>query len=394
MERAHSLFNFKYTLWITCFFRSTTMLLLVFTFILSTDVEALQVIGGNLTVVLGGTTILPCKLIDAKEPVAQISWRKEPQTDNFLTILSATGPQFINVPDKRFEFIGNFKDSNGSLRLSDITLTDEATYTCIFTLFPSGNVQTAIPLNLLVPPVTSLKDNYPTLGDEEVSLLTCMAAGSKPPAKVQWFTGTLGEKVRTTNDVTQHANGTTTTVSTLFGVPTREINHHLVKCVITGAAMSKEESLPFTIQINFSPIEVNIIKRSKDSFECGTEANPNAVFTWSRIEQSMSQSTVIVEGATLQFLSMTSDLNGLYQCEASNRYGRKHSYMYVHVTSGTCPACWTLFGLLLVMIAFGVAALWYSYKSGTFLRREEDTRGGRSKVPTTSSTPEEEAEAL
>ncbi|KAK9537737.1 hypothetical protein VZT92_005324 [Zoarces viviparus] len=346
------------------------MLLLVFAFILSTDVEALLRMTGNIFVVVGGTTTLPCKLITT-ESITQISWRKEPQTDHFLTILSATGPQFINVPDKQFEFIGNFKDKNGSLRLSNIALTDEATYTCIFTLFPSGNAQTEIHLNLLVPPVTSLKDNSPTLGDEEISLVTCMAAGSKPPAKVQWLTGTLGEKVRTTTNVTQHANGTTTTVSTLFGVPTREINHHLVKCVVTGAAMSKEERLPFTIQIYFSPIEVTIIKTAKDSFECGTEANPNADFTWNRPEQTMPQSTVRVEGATLQFLSMTSDLNGLYQCEASNLYGKKHNYMYVHVTSGTCPACWTLFVLLLFMIAFGVAALWYSYKTGKFLRGQE-----------------------
>lgn len=31
---------------------------------------------------------------------------------------------------------------------------------------------------------------------------------------------------------------------------------------------------------------------------------------------------------------MTPDLNGLYQCEASNTYGTKHGHLYVHVTSG------------------------------------------------------------
>ena len=46
------------------------------------------------------------------------------------------------------------------------------------------------------------------------------------------------------------------------------------------------------------------------------------------------QSSVKAEGATLQFLSMTSDLNGEYQCEASNPYGRKHGHLYLHVTSG------------------------------------------------------------
>lgn len=101
----------------------------------------------------------------------------------------------------------------------------------------------------LVPPVMHLEDNHPTLGNEEVSLVTCTAAGSKPPAEVKWLTGALADKMRATTSSTEHANGTTTTVSTLLGVPTREINQHLVRCVITSAALSKEETLPFTTQV-------------------------------------------------------------------------------------------------------------------------------------------------
>ncbi|XP_056281541.1 nectin-4 isoform X2 [Pseudoliparis swirei] len=184
------------------------------------------------------------------------------------------------------------------------------------------------------PPVTSLKDDCPTVGDEEVSLVTCMAAGAKPPAEVQWLTDTLGEKARQSISVSEHADGTTTTVSSLFGVPTREIDRRSVECVVTSAAMSKEESLPFTIQIYFSPIDVIISETSEGAFECVTEAKPKANITWSRSDQSRPQSTVKVDGATLQFPSMTSDLNGLYQCEASNLYGIKRNYVYVHVTSG------------------------------------------------------------
>ncbi|XP_037646108.1 nectin-3-like protein [Sebastes umbrosus] len=345
---------------------STTMLLLVPTLIfLSAVIEGLQVIGGNTTVVQGGTAILPCKLIDT-EDLSQISWRKKPHPDNFYTILP-TGPKFVNGYDPRFKFIGNFSDNNGSIQLSDVKLRDEGTYECIFTRFPSGNVQTDVLLNLLVPPVTSLKDNLPTLGDEEVSLVTCVAAGSKPRADVKWITGTLAGKMRETNSSTQHANGTTTTVSSLFGVPTREINHHVVHCVVTSAAMSKEERRPFTIQVYFPPVEVNIIKRSELSFECVTEANPKANINWSRDGQSLPKLGVSAEGATLQFVSMTSDLNGLYQCEASNIYGKQRSSIYVHNAPGACSVCWTLFSiLLLLMIAFVVAAVFYFYKPGIF----------------------------
>ncbi|XP_076731014.1 nectin-4 isoform X3 [Maylandia zebra] len=212
-----------------------------------------------------------------------------------------------------------------------------------------------------VPPFTNIKDNLPTLGTEEVLFATCTAAGSKPPAEVRWLTGALGDKVRTTTNSTQYDNDTTTTVSSLFGVPTREINGHQVQCVISGGSLSTDRSLSFTIQIYFSPTEVNISVISEDSFECVTEAKPNANFIWSRSGQSLLESAVKVDGAKLQLLSLTSDINGLYQCEASNTYGSKRGQLYVHVASGSCSAAWALLGVLIFLSIVG-AAVWYFYK--------------------------------
>ncbi|XP_019208168.1 nectin-3 isoform X2 [Oreochromis niloticus] len=338
--------------------------------------DALQVIGGSVTVVQGGTAILPCNVINTNDDLTQITWqrktREKPHNDNFLTILPREGAQFVNGRDDRFKYIGNFNDKNGTLQLSNVTLKDEGSYTCIFTLFPSGNQKTDIPLNLLVPPFTSVKDNLPTLGTEEVLFATCTAAGSKPPAEVRWLTGALGDKVRMTTNSTQYDNDTTTTVSSLFGVPTREINGHQVQCVISGDSLSTEKSLPFTIQIYFPPTEVNIRAISEDSFECVTEASPNAKFIWSRSGQSLWQPGVKADGAKLQLLSLTSDLSGLYQCEASNAYGSKHGQLYVHVASGACSAAWALFGLLLSLNVIGVAA-WCFYKYGRFQRQSVPT---------------------
>ncbi|XP_030613241.1 nectin-1-like isoform X3 [Archocentrus centrarchus] len=351
------------------FFVIPCRLALISAVLLTGEADALQVIGGSATVVQGGTAILPCHIIDTSDDLTQITWQRrtrgKPQNDNFLTIQPRNGPLFVNGGDDRFKYVGSFNDKNGTLQLSNVTLKDEGSYTCIFTLFPSGNQKTEIPLKLLVPPFTSVEDNLPTLGTEEVLFATCTAAGSRPPAEVRWLTGTLAEKVRMTTNSTQYDNGTATTVSSLFGVPTREINRHLVQCVISGDSLSTEVTLPFTIQVYFSPREVNIRVISEDSFECVTDANPNAKFTWSRYGQSLPQSAVKVEGATLQLLSLTSNLNGLYQCEASNPYGRKHTQLSVHVASGACSAAWALLGVLLSLNVVG-AATWYLYKSGRF----------------------------
>uniref|UniRef100_A0A4W6G4G8 Immunoglobulin V-set domain-containing protein n=1 Tax=Lates calcarifer TaxID=8187 RepID=A0A4W6G4G8_LATCA len=87
-------------------------------------VLSLRVIGGNITAVQGGTV--------------------------FRYDLVQNGPPFVNGRDDRFQFIGNFSDKNGSIQLSNVTLLDEGVYTCIFILFPSGNHETKVPLNLLV----------------------------------------------------------------------------------------------------------------------------------------------------------------------------------------------------------------------------------------------------
>ncbi|XP_047457000.1 nectin-4-like isoform X3 [Mugil cephalus] len=339
------------------------LLLVLSVTLMSRDTEALQAIGGSTTVVKGGTAILPCILIETSEILTQITWqrrtREKPKNDNFYTI-QLDGHQYVNGPDNRFEFIGSFSDKNGYLQLSNVQLKDEGSYTCIFTLFPSGNHKTDIPLNLLVPPVTSLKGDNLTLGTGEVSLATCTAAGSKPPSEVTWLTGTLG--VNSTTNSTQHDNGTMTTTSSLFGVPTTEINNQLVRCVIRTTGLPEEQVLPLTIQVHFPPMDATIVQRSEDSYECVANANPEAHFIWSRSDQSLPESDIKVQGSTLQFVRKTSDLNGLYQCEAVNPYGRKHGgQIYVYMDFGSYTTGCTLFGLLLSLniVAFSV---WYLRK--------------------------------
>uniref|UniRef100_A0A3P9HPQ6 Ig-like domain-containing protein n=1 Tax=Oryzias latipes TaxID=8090 RepID=A0A3P9HPQ6_ORYLA len=139
----------------------------------------------------------------------------------------------FNEKDFRFEFIGNFNNKNGTLNFSDVTLNDEGSYTCIFSLFPSGKQSRVSQLVILVPPITNLMDYTPLEGNEEVPLATCTAAASKPKADVRWIKGSLEGKVREELKETQHANGTTTTWSTLLGKPEREMNGQLVKCVIS-----------------------------------------------------------------------------------------------------------------------------------------------------------------
>uniref|UniRef100_A0A3P9MDX0 Ig-like domain-containing protein n=1 Tax=Oryzias latipes TaxID=8090 RepID=A0A3P9MDX0_ORYLA len=178
-------------------------------------------------VLLGSSAILPCH-ISTNDRLSQITWQRtikgKAPNDVFLTFQPMIGPSYSNGKDLRFEFIGNFNNKNGTLKFSDVTLDDEGSYTCIFSLFPSGKQSRNSQLVILVPPITNLMDYTPFEGNEEVPLATCTAAASKPKAEVRWIKGSLEGKVREELKETQHANGTTTTWSTLLGKPGREMN--------------------------------------------------------------------------------------------------------------------------------------------------------------------------
>ncbi|KAK7939255.1 hypothetical protein WMY93_002581 [Mugilogobius chulae] len=333
----------------------------------NTVIQAARVIGGNVTVIQGDTAVFPCLLTESAESLTQITWQRRTRliklNTNFFTILPK-GPLYFNGKDERFSFVGNFSLKNGSLQLSNVTKSDEGTYTCIYTLFPSGNLKTEIPLNVIVPPETSIKDNVLIVGNEEVELATCRGTRSWPPANVNWVLGELTNVLRISHNSVENADGTTTTVSTLFGAPTKNLHNHSIKCVIKNPVLQHETTIPLTIQIHFPPSEVKINAVSKNTFECVSEANPKANITWGNsIGLLGSDSSLKVEGAVLTIIRPSSQLNGLLECNATNTYGTKQGYLSVHFsTEGSCTAGWTLFCLLLF---FNVAiAVWWFYRSG------------------------------
>ncbi|CAB1347260.1 unnamed protein product, partial [Coregonus sp. 'balchen'] len=219
--------------------------------------ESIRVIGGSSTVVQGEDVDLSCRLLETDEEVEQITWQKstleEPENHNFLLIFPNGVTDFIasNGLAGRVQFIGNSKENLGSIRITAARLLDEGTFTCIFSVFPSGAYNTEITLTVLVPPVVSVTVGVPpVVGENEVFFATCLAAGAKPQAEVRWNTDAFGSLLRTVTNSTQHANGTTTVVSHLLGVPTRAANQQQVQCVVNQSAMTTERTLTYTIDIH------------------------------------------------------------------------------------------------------------------------------------------------
>ncbi|XP_038863037.1 nectin-4-like [Salvelinus namaycush] len=343
--------------------------------IIQRDTESTRVIGECRTVVQGEDVDLSCRLIETTEDLEQITWQKstaeETQNHNFMLIYPNGVTKFIapNGLADRVQFIGNPSENLGSIRITAVRLLDEGTFTCIFSVFPSGAYNTEILLTVLVPPVVSVTvDVPPVIGENEVILAICVAAGAKPQADVKWKTGTFGSLLKTVTNSTQHANGTTTVLSHLLGVPTRAANQQQVQCVVNQSALATERSYNYNLDIHYPSQTVNVTlsETSKATvLLCVADGNPQPNYTWSRVAQPWPGSSVRAEGDTLHLLSLSSELNGLYVCEASNPYGRATGSLYVHTSSETSAVCWVLlFAIPCLIVA--AALVWYLCKNRQF----------------------------
>ncbi|XP_036830907.1 nectin-3 isoform X2 [Oncorhynchus mykiss] len=345
--------------------------------IVQRNTESTHVIGGWRTVVQGEDVDLSCRLIETTEDLEQITWQKstweETQNHNFMLIDPNGVTKFIsqNGLTGRVQFIGNPSENLGSIRITAVRLLDEGIFTCIFSVFPSGAYTTEIPLTVLVPPVVSVTaDVAPVIGENEVVLSTCVAAGAKPQAEVTWKTGEFGSLLRTVTNSTQHTNGTTTVLSHLLGVPTKAANQQQVQCVVNQSALATEKTYNYSINIHYPPQSVNITLSEASKaivFLCVADSNPHPNYTWSRVVQPWPGSSVRAEGDKLHLLSLSSELNGLYVCLASNPYGRATGSLYVHTSSETSAACWVLLILVILCLIVAAAALiWYRCKYEQF----------------------------
>ncbi|XP_048049018.1 nectin-3-like protein isoform X2 [Megalobrama amblycephala] len=176
-------------------------------------------------------------------------------------------------------------------------------------------------------------DAVPVAGRSEVPLATCTASTAEPAAEVSWHLGTFSNSVRISTSTVKHLNGTFTVKSSLIATPTVQMNQQLVKCVIRHATMKEELRIDHKINVHYPPQLVFVTPFENHSnaevYQCEADANPAAThFSWHSKHQTIPNDVIKIEGNKIIFLELTSDLNGMYICKASNEYGTGIGSLY------------------------------------------------------------------
>ncbi|XP_067890246.1 nectin-3-like isoform X2 [Heterodontus francisci] len=325
----------------------------------------IKVNGGKIVRSLGDNALLPCT-IDTEQVIAQVMWqqKRDEQRRNFFTAVFTNGKEikYDDIFDGRMTYFGK-EGKNASIYLKNITLRDEGTYTCIFTLFPDGPVEEEIQLIVRVPPTVTVQTYpVPSLADcSEHILVTCTAANAKPAADITWETPFTLHANQTI--APSAANGTVTVSSQFHLCPNRSLHGQNIFCVVEHPTLNASKRFPYKLNIYYmSSLIVKAQKTEEGGLHlvCDADANPPATkYIWTK-ENGPIPEGVRTENDQLKLPKLTPDLNGLYRCEASNTVGTAFGSLYLH-TSEHQPRQYIVLFIIIVVLLIMLGILGFLY---------------------------------
>ncbi|XP_066956909.1 LOW QUALITY PROTEIN: irregular chiasm C-roughest protein-like [Macrobrachium rosenbergii] len=282
------------------------------------------------TAVIGSTVVLPCRVINK---VGELQWTR----DDF-----GLGNERELYAFKRYQMIGSDEEGDFSLRISPVTLEDEAYFQCQVTGWkgvPGVRSQTA-KLTVYVPPEAPTITQGPlvtTTSGAKVQL-ECISKGGKPAAEIQWLDGSarvVSEGVRYAEELMKDGHRSNAK-STLGFVANRQHHNSVFTCTASNPALHHAFSKQVRLEVKYAP-EV-MIKHDQDGYRegetailtCSANANPNVLtYRWYRAGQIITGSNstkLVVPDVTRD--SNTEDIT----CEVSNDIGtsKKITRLSIH----------------------------------------------------------------
>ncbi|XP_059502415.1 nectin-4-like isoform X1 [Stegostoma tigrinum] len=283
---------------------------------------------------VGDDTLLPCT-IDTEQTISQFMWRhrRGQQQRNFFTASFRNGKTetLDDTFDDRMTYVGT-SSKNASMYLRNITLSDEGTYSCIFTLFPAGPVETDLQLIVTAPPAVTIQ-TYPVFSLIDCSrrlIVTCIAANAKPAAGITWE---VPFNIRA-NQNTGHpaANGTVTVSSQFHLCPNKSLYGQNIVCVVEHPALRASKRVSYRLNIDYISSVLIKPQKNEDGYLyliCAADANPPPTeYIWTKLNDSIPEG-VIIQHDRIKLPKLTPEPYGYYTCAASNIAGTASGSIYL-----------------------------------------------------------------
>ncbi|KAK3853880.1 hypothetical protein Pcinc_039600 [Petrolisthes cinctipes] len=268
------------------------------------------------TAVLGSTAVLPCRVVNRR---GLVQWTR----DGF-----GLGTHRKLEGFTRYSMIGSDEEGDFSLRISPVTLEDDAEYQCQVSSDAEMPLRSAVArLTVFVPPNPPTV-THPDLATAGVPLtLTCSSSGGRPAPEIQWLDDSgavLHTGVTHIEELMEDGKKVSAQAALTF-TPTRYHHGHTLTCLTHNPALNTplDAKVPLNVEyppelkLDFSPDE--LLEGVEASVTCRVEANPKELtYRWFRGGSEVAGA----QGATLPLGVLSRSDNAVpIACEVTNSVG-------------------------------------------------------------------------
>lgn len=212
-----------------------------------------------------------------------------------------------------------------TIRISDVSLTDEGLYTCSLFTMPVKTTKAYLTV-LGVPRRPEITGFTRPALEGELVTLTCTTWGSKPAANIRWYRN--DKEVQGSKEINATGRSFTVKSSLQFQVDRRD-DSVAYTCSVEHMSLINPYMTTEVLEVHYAPhLEIqNSLRIPQEGqyfkLECVNKGNPiPEPILWSKDGGDLPDiERMIVEGTELTFTTLNKTDNGTYRCEASNDLG-------------------------------------------------------------------------
>ncbi|XP_056452332.1 nectin-4 isoform X1 [Gadus chalcogrammus] len=270
-------------------------------------------------------TRLPCRyVVEAGEKVVQVTWYKEltdGSREQIITAHFSEGHTEFGRYSGRVRFEHGVPTENSALLIPHTEESDEGSYTCQVTTFPSGNLERRIALTVWVLPISSLEPVALVEGEPYGVAASCRAVG-RPAPTLSWDTELPGKPLGRASE----GGG----VSSHFSLhPLRSMNGQRLDCLVAHPALKQPRRHAHRLLVQYPPdaaissgVKEWVDGAQNAELTCSSGGNPEpGNVTWTRKGGALPDGVTVIGGKLVFGRPIRMNDSGTYECVTKNTVG-------------------------------------------------------------------------
>ncbi|XP_070701067.1 nectin-4 [Pempheris klunzingeri] len=307
-------------------------------------------------------TRLPCRFrVQEGEKVVQVTWYKELPDggkDQIVTAHFTDGHTEFGRYSGRVRFESGRPTEDSTLLILSTEESDEGSYTCHISTFPSGNFERRITLTVWILPISSLDPVLMLEGQPFSVAASCRAVG-RPPPRLSWDTDLPGQS--------QNRTGTGGSVSSYFSLhPLRSMNGKKLDCLVWHPSLEQPRRISNRLVVRYPPAAIIsagtgdwFVGLEKAELDCSSGGYPTPQnLTWRWRGGALPDGVSVVGGKLVFGRTLRLNDSGVYECAAENSVGvGKTEYMMTVTEKSQRKSMSPIDNQLLIIIGASAGAL-------------------------------------